>query len=70
MCTSQIWNSLRTSELKNEVKELKDSLEELKRRIGFDMLDDLEEFENAVSLFMLIIIIIIYLNNALFLQIF
>lgn len=45
----QIWNTIRTTQLAQEMEQLRDALDEMKRRIGFDAMDDLEDFENSVS---------------------
>lgn len=45
----QIWNAIRTTQLTQEMDQLRNALEEMKHRIGFDTMDDLEEFENSVS---------------------
>lgn len=45
----QIWNTIRTTQLAKEVDQLRNALDEMKHRIGFDTMDDLEDFENSVS---------------------
>lgn len=45
----QIWNTIRTTQLTQEIDQLRNALDEMKHRIGFDAMDDLEDFENSVS---------------------
>ncbi|XP_059620135.1 uncharacterized protein LOC132264085 isoform X2 [Phlebotomus argentipes] len=42
-----IWSSLRMGELRDEVHQLRDKLEDLRKRMGLDLLDDLHDFEVA-----------------------
>ena len=46
----QIWNTIRTNQLAQEMDQLRSALDEMKHRIGFEYFDDLEDFENSVSL--------------------
>lgn len=43
----EIWNTIRTTQLAQEVDQLRNALDEMKHRIGFDTMDDLEDFENS-----------------------
>ncbi|KAG4076639.1 hypothetical protein HA402_001926 [Bradysia odoriphaga] len=43
----EIWNTIRTKQLAQEVDQLRSALDEMKQRIGFDAMDDLEDFENS-----------------------
>ncbi|GAB0094243.1 hypothetical protein DMENIID0001_095040 [Sergentomyia squamirostris] len=42
-----IWSSIKTAELRHEVHQLRDKLEDLRKRMGLDLLDDLQDFEEA-----------------------
>ncbi|XP_037043048.1 protein eiger isoform X2 [Bradysia coprophila] len=43
----EIWNTIRTTQLAQEVDQLRNALDEMKHRIGFDAMEDLEDFENS-----------------------
>lgn len=45
----QIWNTIRTRQLAQEMSQLRNAFDEMKSRIGFDSIDDLEDFESLVS---------------------
>lgn len=45
----QIWNFLRTNELRTEMDLLKDKVENMRKRMGLELFDDLNEFGNVVS---------------------
>lgn len=48
-CSFQIWNFLRTNELRTEVDLLRDKVESMRKRMGLELFDDLDDFENVVS---------------------
>lgn len=43
----EIWNTIRTTQLAQEVDQLRSALDEMKHRIGYDTIDDLDDFENS-----------------------
>ncbi|XP_055708103.1 uncharacterized protein LOC129804631 isoform X4 [Phlebotomus papatasi] len=42
-----IWSSIRMTELRDELHQVRDKLEDLRKRMGLDLLDDLHDFEEA-----------------------
>lgn len=46
----KIWNAIRLSKLERETDSLKNVITNMKKRLGLDYLDELDRFEEAVSI--------------------